>query len=67
LKENKESKYTFLAFVEDGRAWVVDARLIRVGELLATGLVNTFLRHSSERERGAVQRKKRNGGRCRVV
>jgi hypothetical protein len=39
-----------LAFVEDGRARVVDARLVRVSELLATGLMDAFLRHGSERE-----------------
>jgi hypothetical protein len=40
--------YTFLAFVEDGWARMVDARLVRVSEQLAAGFVNAFLRHGSE-------------------
>jgi hypothetical protein len=39
-----------LAFVEDGRARVVGARLVRVSELLATGLMDAFLCHGSDRE-----------------
>jgi len=43
--------HTFLAFMEDGRTGMVDARFVRVSELLAAALVDAFLRHGSERER----------------
>ncbi len=36
---------TFLSLVEDWRAGVVLALLVRVREVLATALVDTFLRH----------------------
>jgi hypothetical protein len=36
--------------MEDGRAGVVDAWLVRVSELLATGFVDAFLRHGEERK-----------------
>ena len=36
--------------MEDWWARVVDARLVQVSELLATGLVDAFLRHGSERD-----------------
>lgn len=36
---------TFLAFVEDGRARMIDAVFFRVGEYLAAALVDTFLGH----------------------
>ena len=36
---------TFLAFVEDGRARMIDAVFFRVGEFLAAALVNALLCH----------------------
>jgi hypothetical protein len=41
-------KLTFLTLMEDGRAWMVDANLIRVRVHLAAPLMHAFLRHDEE-------------------